>query len=150
MTPEHSTDLTDTGNGRGACDTDQSTPPELLRLLLRSDPTAPRLARKALGALEGIDRVRDDAILVSSELVSNAVVHGGRAPGGQIELIVQLASDAVLVTVIDGGGSDSTPTMRDADYRRPGGLGLRVVDALALRWGSAQQDGQRVWAELAL
>ena len=124
--------------------------PALLRLVMRSDPNAPRLAREALGALDGIDPVRDDAILVSSELVSNAVVHGGYAPSGQIELIVQLLPNAILVTVIDSGGSGSTPAMREANYPGPGGLGLRVVDALALRWGSVQRDGQQVWAELAL
>jgi two-component sensor histidine kinase len=131
-------------------DVQSAEAPALLRLLMRSDPTAPRLARDALGALDGIDTVRDDAILVSSELVSNAVVHGGCAPSVQIELIVQLIPNAILVTVIDSGGSDSTPTMREANYPGPGGLGLRVVDALALRWGSAQRDGQQVWAELAL
>jgi len=131
-------------------DVQSAEAPVLLRLLMRSDPTAPRLARAAVGALDGIDTVRDDAILVSSELVSNAVVHGGCAPRGQIELIVQLIPNAILVTVIDSGGSDSTPTMREANYPGPGGLGLRVVDALALRWGSAQRDGQQVWAELAL
>jgi anti-sigma regulatory factor (Ser/Thr protein kinase) len=83
-------------------------------------------------------------------LVSNAVVHAGCAPSAQIELIVQRVPNALLLTVVDSGGSGSTPTLRDTDYRGPGGLGLRIVDTLALGWGSARRDGLEVWAELPL
>jgi hypothetical protein len=56
-------------------------PGELLRLLMRCDSSAPRLARDALRTVAAIDLVRSDAILVVSELVSNAVLHAGCEPG---------------------------------------------------------------------
>ncbi|MGH2883721.1 MAG: hypothetical protein ACRDPA_13660 [Solirubrobacteraceae bacterium] len=50
-------------------------PGELLRLLMRCDASAPQLARDALRTVAAIDLIRSDAILVASELVSNAVMH---------------------------------------------------------------------------
>jgi anti-sigma regulatory factor (Ser/Thr protein kinase) len=121
-----------------------------MRLLLVCDSGAPQRARKALSALAAIDPVRDDAILVASELVSNSVMHGGCARGEKIELLAQLEPDALRLTITDRGSSGRTPTPRGPEYRGRGGMGLRVVDALARRWGSEHRNGTTVWAELSL
>lgn len=123
---------------------------DVLRLRMRCDGRAPQRARRAVGALVAIDPVRDDAILVASELVSNSVMHGGCDPGEEIELVAQLEPDALRLTVIDLGRSGRTPTRRGSEYHGPGGMGLRLVDAVARRWGTEQREGTIVWVELSL
>jgi two-component sensor histidine kinase len=99
-------------------------PGELLRLLMRCEASAPRRARDALRTVAAIDLVRSDAILLASELVSNAVMHAGCEPGEAIELIVEMSSNAVRLTITDRGCSENTPTVRGPEYRGPGGLGV--------------------------
>jgi hypothetical protein len=127
-----------------------ASPPDLLRVLLPCDPSAPALTREALRGLPGIESIRDDAILVASELVSNAVLHARCDPSERIELIAQLETDALRLTIIDQGQSGAIPTLRGSQYRGSGGWGLRVVEAIARRWGSERRDGTLVWAELSL
>jgi anti-sigma regulatory factor (Ser/Thr protein kinase) len=117
---------------------------------MRCDSSAPRLAREALRAVAAIDSVRADAILIASELISNAVVHAECEPGEEIELVVAMRPDAVRLAITDRGRSEKTPTVRGPDYDDPGGLGLRVVERLALAWGFDQRVGTLVWAELSL
>lgn len=124
-------------------------PSELLRCRLPCDASAPQLARHALNPLTAIEPVRDDALLIASELVTNAVLHSGCDPTDQLEVVAELTPRGVLIAVTDVGRSDSTPTGRAA-YASAGGLGLRVVEALARRWGTERRGGVRVWAELAL
>ncbi len=126
----------------------RAQPRELVRLVMASDATAPRRAREALRALPAIDSVRDDAILVASELVSNAVVHSGSDPSEEIELVAELGRGALRLVVTDPGHSDRRPTVRGAEYPGPGGRGLRVVEALAGRWGRERRGGTVVWVEL--
>ena len=125
-------------------------PGELLRLLMRCDASAPRRARDALRTVAAIDLVRSDAILVASELVSNAVMHAGCEPGEAIELVVEMRSNAVRLAITDRGCSDKAPTVRGPEYRGPGGLGLRIVETLAHRWGVERRIGTLVWADLSL
>jgi len=122
---------------------------ELLRRYLPCDASAPRLARQALAALELIKPVRDDALLIASELVTNAVRHSGCDPSEAVEVVAETLPGALLIAVTDPGRSDRVPMVKP-DVGRPGGVGLRVVDALARRWGSERCEGLRVWAELPL
>jgi anti-sigma regulatory factor (Ser/Thr protein kinase) len=117
---------------------------------MRSDDTAPRRAREALRGLDAIDPVRDDAILVASELVSNAVLHAGADPSEEIELIAEVGRSALRLVVTDPGHSERMPTVRGSEYCGPGGRGLRVVEALARRWGRERRRGTVVWVELSL
>jgi anti-sigma regulatory factor (Ser/Thr protein kinase) len=117
---------------------------------MRCDTSAPRLARQALERLMEIRPVRDDALLVASELTSNAVRHSGAAPAGEIELRAQLVPDGVLIEVIDEGRSGDIPHARASEAEAPGGFGLPVVEAISRRWGSERVRGTRVWAELRL
>jgi anti-sigma regulatory factor (Ser/Thr protein kinase) len=116
------------------------------RASLRRDPAAPSAARRALARwfeplleMSELQRVK----LLTSELVTNAVVHGR----GEITLHTRLSDDGVLVDVIDeGGGFDYTlsrPSVEDV-----GGRGLMIVDAEARRWGIRERTSH-VWFELA-
>jgi anti-sigma regulatory factor (Ser/Thr protein kinase) len=125
-------------------------PAELLRLRLPCDASAPALARRALEKLSAIDSIREDALLVVSELATNAVMHSGSRPEEDFEVRAELIPAGLRIEVTDQGHSSSTPAPRRGNSLVPGGMGLRVVERLARRWGSERDDQLVVWAELAL
>lgn len=123
----------------------------LSRLFLRCDRSAPRRAREALGALEAIEPIRDDALLLASELVSSAVLRAGCDPQGQIELVADLVPSGVRIAVaeVDDPTSRRAPAEAEAPYL-PAGLGMRLVTAIARQWGVERNGRPRLWAELAV
>ena len=125
-------------------------PAELLRVRLRSDSSAPRRARNALEHLTEIEPVREDVLLVASELTTNAVKHSGAGSDAEIELCAELISDGLLISVTDAGRSGSVPRIRSNKATKPGGFGLPIVASVSRRWGSERRRGTRVWAELPL
>ncbi|MEU2442243.1 SpoIIE family protein phosphatase [Streptomyces althioticus] len=130
---------------------------------LSGSPLAPgsarALLRKALtewaqSSADGADlltgRVGDDAALVASELVTNAVVHAGT----DVHLTCRLEEDtgALVVEVADRHPSRAP---RDDAAEAPAhdipeyGRGLRLVAALAESWGVTYRAGSKtVWARL--
>jgi anti-sigma regulatory factor (Ser/Thr protein kinase) len=84
-------------------------------------------------------------LLLTSELVSNAVVHGSGPP----RLDVLVDGEHVTVGVTDGGDGTPAPSPR---FDWPNGRnGLRLVQALADTWGveyTPGQPGKRVWFDL--
>jgi anti-sigma regulatory factor (Ser/Thr protein kinase) len=112
---------------------------------------APRVARAGIRAtLAGWGFTDpewlDAAALVVSELVSNAVRHGG----GCLALELSAHDDHVTVAAVDG--SAVVPRRRDA-HGRPdidGGRGLAIIEASVQRWGvQDHHGGKRVWVLLA-
>nr|WP_246324150.1 ATP-binding protein [Petropleomorpha daqingensis] len=89
---------------------------------------------------------RDDAALLVTELVTNVVDHVGGEASFTLEL--ELADGWLRVAVVDG--SSVLPVVRELNAERPRGRGLRLVQAIAERWGCDEHDGgKRVWFELA-
>jgi anti-sigma regulatory factor (Ser/Thr protein kinase) len=87
----------------------------------------------------------DDAVLVVSELASNAIIHARSA----FTVTVRAGEELARIAVREDGSarpSDPMPTLVAAT-----GRGLGLVAALSARWGAeAAGDGRRlVWAELA-
>jgi anti-sigma regulatory factor (Ser/Thr protein kinase) len=128
------------------------TASELLHVELPCSVHAPSLARDALDQLDGVGSVRDDARLITTELVSNAVVHSGCERDHVIELSAELQADRLRIWVMDPGNSASSLAPRDAGEPSAelGGFGLRIVEALARDWGVERPSGSSVWAELLL
>jgi anti-sigma regulatory factor (Ser/Thr protein kinase) len=103
-----------------------------------------------------IDEVRDTAMLLSSELVTNAVLHASSAT----EVSMAVVDGALEVSVSDSEPQVATLLLRprpgrvsraDRQTIREGGRGLYVVAALADSWGaSLTDDGKRVWFRLQL
>ena len=84
-------------------------------------------------------------MLLTSELVTNAVRHANLQNADQIHLEVTTEPYAVRVTVIDEGpGFDPHGVRTDRDS---GGWGLKLVDTLSDRWGT-QAAPHGVWFEL--
>jgi anti-sigma regulatory factor (Ser/Thr protein kinase) len=88
-------------------------------------------------------------LLLVSELVANAVEHGGTQDHiNEVELQVIVADDHVQIEVTDH--SVVVPVPRGGPVDRPSGRGLALVDRLASRWGVARvASGKTVWMEVA-
>ena len=104
---------------------------------------APRRARRQVRDLVPPERA-DDATLLVSELITNAVKYGPEEK--PISLIIGRGDGRTRFTVHDLG-LGPLPEMRADDDPAPGGHGLRLVDALADRWG-VERGSTRVWFEL--
>src|SRR5947209_13173955 len=109
---------------------------ELLRLRLPCEASAPRRARAAVADLPGIKAVLDDALLVVSELTTNAVLHSGCSEEEEMELWADRVTSGLRFTVSDQGHTADEPVPRTLDPARPGGVGLTVIEQVALRWGT--------------
>jgi anti-sigma regulatory factor (Ser/Thr protein kinase) len=113
--------------------------------------------RRLIGDLKDAGVVQspvDDASLVLSELISNALRHAtplsdGTAPGGTVKVSWDLDSESVVVAVSDGGGQ-SVPRVHESTGSSLGGRGLGIVARLSRRWGVRTGDGGEttVWAQL--
>jgi len=88
----------------------------------------------------------DDVLLVTSELFTNAILHGS----GQIDVYVTLDQEALRIAVVDDGRRTPDRWPRRTPATTPGGRGLHIVDALASTWGNnLDPTGRtRVWAEM--
>jgi anti-sigma regulatory factor (Ser/Thr protein kinase) len=91
----------------------------------------------------------DEAVLLCSELVTNAVLHTGSGqPGGVVMVTLLDVGDGVQLEVTDEG-SAAVPVVRDEVFASDG-HGLFLVEQLAAGWGY-RRDGQvtTVWCRLA-
>jgi anti-sigma regulatory factor (Ser/Thr protein kinase) len=116
---------------------------------LRRDPDSAAEARRALGEVSDHlpPRRLEDARLLVSELVTNAIRHAGLDDDDVIRLVVVSGDRALRIEVCDPGpGFDAgEPT---PDPARPTGWGLYLVRELADRWGVERNELTRVWFEL--
>lgn len=103
--------------------------------------------RRTLGDLGDLgDDSLDTAVLLASELVTNAVLHA-RTP---VELGVVIDDDHALVCVADGERDSAAVASPGHIVDRPGGRGLAIVDGLSDRWGAeSHADGKTVWFTLS-
>lgn len=139
-------------------------------ILVAHDPTSAADVRRAveddLAAVAVAREVVDDALLVVSELVSNAVRHGAPLRGGVLRVSWWVAAGAVHLEVCDGGTGpgpagehpggrerhpDGAPALPPHVEER--GRGLGIVDLLSTRWGTTAPSptgAVGVFAELPL
>lgn len=104
--------------------------------------TARRFVREMLGPVD--EDVSDTAQLLSSELVTNAILHA-HTP---VQLGIVVDREHVLVCVADRM-PDVPPARRDHSRDRPGGRGLALVDDLSEQWGTTTfTGGKTVWFTL--
>lgn len=90
----------------------------------------------------------DDAALIVSELVGNALRHGRPRPDGTVRVTWSLDGHRLRVEVSDGGGP-TEPELRSAAATQMAvsGRGLAIIDVIAEAWGSSRDgSGTTVWA----
>jgi hypothetical protein len=84
----------------------------------------------------------DDAILIATELLTNAIRHGHSAP----TLAVRLDDRAIRVEVTD---DSPTPPALTPDPGAHGGFGLRIVAEASHAWGWRPTPGGKiVWSDI--
>jgi anti-sigma regulatory factor (Ser/Thr protein kinase) len=116
------------------------------RIEVPHDISGPAQARAAVAEAAsrlGIDDLRDDVVLVVSEMVTNAVRHAQPPVGLEIEA----TEHDVVIAVRDG--SPRRPVPRSADEQAEGGRGMMLVDLLTSEHGvRPQPPGKTVWARV--
>lgn len=109
---------------------------------------SPVLARRFVArTLEGtgLEELAADAVLVVSELATNAVVHAH----SRFHVTVSRLGATLRIDVGDAGATAGDLVDRIAAPLATSGRGLRTVAALARRWGVLDGGGGKVvWAEL--
>jgi anti-sigma regulatory factor (Ser/Thr protein kinase) len=91
----------------------------------------------------------DTAALLTSELVTNAMLHtSSGVGGGTVTVVVVDVPDGLMVEVIDDGSPASGPEVQGDRYAAHG-HGLFLVEQLASRWGYLRDmAGTTVWFQL--
>ena len=116
--------------------------------MVRCPPVDLREARRFVGACCGAaghdEDVGEVAVLLTSELVTNALVHAG----GGARVSVDVAPERVHVEVADAQPGPVAPAAWSESATS--GRGLALVEALASAWGVRPADGGKVvWFDLA-
>jgi anti-sigma regulatory factor (Ser/Thr protein kinase) len=119
-------------------------------VLLPHVPASVSVARRTLAvdlAARGVTRSAiDDAALVLSELMSNALKHARPLASGEVRVHWSVQGEHIAIDVTDGG-STTRPRPHPPSMSALGGRGLSIVGTLASEWG-VQEEGEEttVWA----
>lgn len=91
----------------------------------------------------GCEELLDHALLLVSELVTNALLHAGTT----IDVVARLDADGLVVEV--GDGSPHLPVRRHYADTAGTGRGLRLLEQLVADWGITRDGrGKTVWFRL--
>ncbi|MEU8798289.1 ATP-binding protein [Spirillospora sp. NPDC048819] len=121
-------------------------------VLLPHAPSSVAVARKRLSS-ELVDSgvyesIVDDAAVIVSELISNALRHARPLPSGQVRVCWLRRGDLLEVEVSDGGAM-TEPRRGPGTLSSLGGRGLGIVEALSEGWGVRHDESSTtVWAVL--
>lgn len=107
---------------------------------LEPRPAAARAARRFVLDRAGRTAPHDTLALLTSEVVTNGVLHARTA----LRVGIVSGADRILVTVADDGAG--MPVVVPRDDSRASGRGMVLVAALASEWGVFRHDsGKTVW-----
>lgn len=115
---------------------------------LPSDLTSVGAARRQVNALQSTlaPQQLDDAVLATSEVVTNAILHGE----GPVRVRAWAGPHGVRVEVGDAGAGALRPGT-NLGHDHDAGRGLFIVGAVTTRWGALQAvpgPGKTVWFEI--
>ena len=127
---------------------DETLPAVQLSLTFLPEPRSCGLARNAVRdfcAAQGMTELSDDAVLLTSELVGNAVEHAGTP----ITLTALSRGGHLSVRVTDDNAGRAIRGTAEPELLSERGRGLLVVDAIAAEWGTPRHGtGKSVWFRL--
>jgi anti-sigma regulatory factor (Ser/Thr protein kinase) len=96
----------------------------------------------------GLCPVVEDAVLLVSELATNALQHTATGFGGRFDVTILVGKTSLMISVTDNG-SDKVPSCSPLDPEDEAGRGLGLVELIAERWGHCGgRHGRTVWFEL--
>jgi len=130
-----------------------ATDVRMIAFMVPSIPESVAVARFHIQAslrFHRLDEYSDEAGIVTSELVTNAVQHvcDDRTKTIGVILARVREPDAVVITVTDD--SPEGPVMREAADGSESGRGLQIIEALSVHWGwHPENDGKAIFAILA-
>jgi len=124
---------------------------DVVRLPFES--STPGIARTKLAAFLTINRIDlpviDNALIVLSEMIANAVAHGTPDQDGTMEIAWSIEDGLLNLSVRDAGHcTEMVPRPFDEDSL--GGRGLSIISRVADKWSVDLTGGTCVRAELAL
>lgn len=116
-----------------------------VQLSVPCDPSQVAVARRFVARCLGPQA--EVPVLLTSELVTNSVTHGPRAPGAAVTITL---TSLVRIEVTDQGGP-SVPALAGSGPYADSGHGLELVEAMSEQWGyRTEPDGRLVtWCEVA-
>jgi anti-sigma regulatory factor (Ser/Thr protein kinase) len=127
--------------------------PQLIALALPGIPGSVSVARwhvRATLGLHGLGEHADDAEIITSELVTNAVQHVCGNGTKTIGVTLTHAGSPAVITVVVSDSSPQGPVRRDTPPGSEQGRGLQIVEALSAHWGWRHEDGGKaIFAVLA-
>lgn len=119
-----------------------------LHITFLAAPRSCGLARNAVVDFcrtQGLTDLADDAALLTSELVGNAVEHGATS----VTLTAAARAGQLNVWVTDDNATLPSRSAVDSEQLCERGRGLQVIDAIAADWGTTGQvAGKSVWFRL--
>lgn len=116
-----------------------------LTAILEPGSSAVRRGRQFVReALAGCPGVVEDATLIASELITNAVSHGAGITE-PIRVEVEVGDERILMTVSDTGRNFAWGGFEPGAR---GGFGLTILNRLATAWGVRRKPSTAIWCEL--
>ena len=127
--------------------------PQLIAFILPSIPKSVPIARfhiRAALSFHRLEEYADDAAVITSELVTNAIQHACGDGTGTVKVTLLRTWNPEVVTVVVADCSREGPVTHMAPDGSERGRGLRIVDELSDCWGWNPEDGGKaVYAVLA-
>ena len=118
---------------------------QLIGFVLPSSPGVVKIARfhvRAALGFHGLGEYADNAEIITSELVTNALQHVGGSE--TITVVVARIWDPAAVAVVVSDSSAEGPSKRKTSADSERGRGLQIVEALSAYWGWHHEDGGKV------
>jgi anti-sigma regulatory factor (Ser/Thr protein kinase) len=129
----------------------QATDTKVVSFTLPGGNSAAGMARRSVLSSKAAlpATIKHRLALLVSELVTNAIQHGGAGPHETIQIRLASTRRRVRVEVIDPGAANPRPQTRRTEQT---GYGLLLVDRLADGWGREETEGggSVAWFELDL
>jgi peptidoglycan hydrolase-like protein with peptidoglycan-binding domain/anti-sigma regulatory factor (Ser/Thr protein kinase) len=123
------------------------------RRFILEQPASPDVAGTARQMIDSMTTdlsgsKRHDLMLLTTEVVNNAVRHAARDVESDIRVEVLVSRTQVRLEVRDRGPGFDVPQLPEPGEEQSGGWGLYLIDAIADRWG-VEHEPTTVWLEVA-